>query len=246
MRLKLGVNNLPVEIFAKYNINEITIPVEGLEKDVICRLRDTDPEVFNQVFVHNEYQHPMLPETAHFILDAGANVGYSVLFFRRLYPDATILALEPDPVNYQMLCKNCDHLSNVILLNAALWKVNTKLELSFTNEAGHKLNSWGVQTHEITTLNANSSDLTDAYDVPTLMKKYGVTEIDICKVDIEGAEKEVFENPNADWYDKVKLFTLETHERFATGSDAAVKSALTLDKWAYARKRENQFFKRIL
>lgn len=242
MRLKVGRSRLPVEIFSQFDVKEISISVDGLEHGIVCRLSDSDPEVFDQVFIRNDYQHPMMPDEAKVVIDAGANVGYSVLYFRKKYPTATILALEPDPENYAMLRKNCDHLNNVILLNAALWKTNTTLALSFTGDDGRSLNAWGVRTHEAKT---TSKDITPAYSILYLMEKYAIDEIDVCKIDIEGAEKAVFEDVDAAWYDKVNLFVIETHDRFAKGSDAAVKSALPLEKWMCAKKTENQFFKRI-
>ena len=44
--------------------------------------------------------------------------------------------------------------------------------------------------------------------------------IDILKVDIEGAEKEVFET--CDWIDAINCLMIETHDRFKPGSSAAV------------------------
>jgi FkbM family methyltransferase len=243
MRIRVGKNNLPVGILSNFVINTLGIPVPGLARDVICRMHETDPEVFSQIFIRNEYKHGFLPDRANVILDAGANVGYSVLFFNKLYPEATIIALEPDPRNYDMLVNNCSHLSNVILLKAALWNKCTRLELKFVGDTGHKLGSFAVRTVEKKTGEAGA-ELTEAFDVPTLMSRYSVETIDICKVDIEGAEKEVFGNIHAAWYDQVKLFILETHEAFAKGSDAAVKAALPAAKWQYAKKGENQFFKR--
>lgn len=243
MRIRVGKNRLPVEIFNNFDINTLGIPVAGLAQDVICRMQETDPEVFNQIFIRNEYSHPFLPENANVIIDAGANVGYSVLFFNKLYPNATIIALEPDPSNFEVLKKNCSHLNNVILLNAALWKNCSDLELKFTADNGNKLGSWAVRTVE--SKNKTITTTTKAFDIPTLIERYSIKSIDICKIDIEGAEKEVFENTNAAWYYNIELFILETHPKFAPGSDAAVKSSLPLNKWEYAKKGENQFFKKL-
>ena len=240
MRLKVGRNNIPVEIFSYYALERLLIPLPGLNRAVICRLRETDPEVFAQVFVYFQYKHLFLPGQAEIIIDAGANVGYSVLFFRQLYPNALIIALEPDPSNFAILQENCADLSNVVLLNLALWHSCTTLQLQVADEAGKSLGSWGTRTIEARQTKATLS--TEAVDVPTLMQRFNIYSIDIFKIDIEGAEKEVFADPGATWYEAVKLFTIETHERFTIGSDSAVKNALPLSQWQYARKGENQFF----
>lgn len=243
MRMRVGCNNVPVEIFSKFKVGEFCVSVDGLTKDVIVRMHETDPEVFNQIFVREDYQHQMLPEYADVIIDAGANVGYSVLFFKAKYPNSKIIALEPDPRNYEMLRKNCGHLADVVLMNAALWNRETKLELQFESAAGQRLGSWGVRTVETI---SNTEQTTEAYDIPTIMKIHSIQKIDICKIDIEGAEKDVFEFGVEEWVDDVNLFILETHERFRPGSDTTVKSVLGEEKWQYAKKSENQFFKRKL
>ena len=242
MRIKFGKNNIPVEIFANYQLKRIMIPLPGFEKEVVCRLNETDPEVFTQVFVRNDYRHVILPPHADVIIDAGANVGYSVFFFRGHYPEATIIALEPNPKNFAILQENCGHLPNVILLQAALWKSCTTLQLQFTSDDGKSLGSWGTRTVEGM---EQATETTEALDVFTLMQRFNFSEIDIFKIDIEGAEKEVFSDPNAAWYSSVKLFVLETHERFAKGADSNVKAALPQGRWQYAKKGENQFFNRV-
>lgn len=244
MRIRFGKNNLPVEIFANYQLKRLMIPLPGFEKEAICRLNETDPEVFGQVFVRNDYRHFILPPQADVIIDAGANVGYSVLFFRGCYPDATIIALEPNPDNFAVLQENCGHLPNVILLQAALWKSCTTLQLQFTNDDGKSLGSWGTRTIEGMEPSIETES-TEAIDAFTLMQRFNLSGIDIFKIDIEGAEKEVFSDPDAAWYSSVNLFVLETHERFAKGADSNVKAALPKDRWQYARKGENQFFKKI-
>ena len=72
MRLRVGKNSVPVEIFSKFVIDEITFPIEGLEGRFICRMCETDPEVFQQIFIKEEYAHPFFPAQAMTIVDAGA------------------------------------------------------------------------------------------------------------------------------------------------------------------------------
>jgi FkbM family methyltransferase len=242
MRINVGMNEVPVELFKNFQIDRVQVRVPGLDRDVVVRMGETDPEVFAQIFVRNEYKHPMLPEKARVILDAGANVGYSVLFFRRLYPAARIIAVEPDPTNFAMLRENCEHLSDVHLVHAALWNACGTLGLQFSGDAGRALGSWGVRT--MAAAQPVSGLETTAVDAESLMRQFGLDRIDIFKIDIEGAEREVFSDATAAWYERVALFVLETHERFAKGSDEAVKRALQPARWQHARKGENQFFRR--
>lgn len=72
----------------------------------------SDLQVAREVFFDGQYDLP--PEiTAHVIVDAGANIGLSVLLFARRFPDAAIHALEPDRTSLKKLIRNVGHLPNV-------------------------------------------------------------------------------------------------------------------------------------
>jgi FkbM family methyltransferase len=57
---------------------------------------------------------------APFIVDCGANIGMATLYFKSLYPDATVLAFEPDPAAFACLQENAHQVSDVRVVNAAL------------------------------------------------------------------------------------------------------------------------------
>jgi hypothetical protein len=59
----------------------------------------------------------------------------------------------------------------------------------------------------------------------TLMKQMQIEAIDIAKVDIEGAEIEVFES--SDWMKNVRCLMIELHDRFRPGCSEAVSSVAT-------------------
>ena len=68
------------------------------------------------------------------ILDCGANIGISTLYFAINYPNYTVYAFEPDKIIFKLLSKNVqdNQLTNVILNNEAVW--TEKCELSFSNK----------------------------------------------------------------------------------------------------------------
>lgn len=43
-----------------------------------------------------------------FVLSTGANAGYSTALFKLLWPDATVVSMEPDSTNFQMLVRNTE------------------------------------------------------------------------------------------------------------------------------------------
>lgn len=117
------------------------------------------------------------------IVDCGANVGISVIYFKRLYRHAVIRAFEPDPVLYSCLEKNVTSFAfaDVRVEQKAVWIDNGGV--SFKMEGGHsgtivKAGETGEQVVTVPTIR-----LKDVLD--------SCSRIDMLKVDIEGAENTV-------------------------------------------------------
>jgi len=62
-------------------------------------------------------------------VDCGANIGVSALYFARRYPAAKILAIEPDPANYEMLVRNTRQVASVHPVQAAVWPRQASLSI---------------------------------------------------------------------------------------------------------------------
>jgi FkbM family methyltransferase len=126
-----------------------------------------------------------------FIIDCGSNIGMSILFFKSLYPAATIVGFEADPYIFSFLEKNVNSyaLGNVTVINRAVWNAEDET-LSFLAEggAGGRLEERSGESKYI--------------DVKTArLKNYVTREVDFLKLDIEGAEHKVI----ADCADELKL-----------------------------------------
>jgi len=117
-----------------------------------------------------------------FILDCGANIGLSIIFFKQIFADAKIIGFEPDPINFQVLEKNIAEFgfSNVDLINKAVWKERDSLLFDSLGGIGSKV----VHQSEI------SKHAISVEAVP-LFEYIRSGEIDFLKIDIEGAEYEV-------------------------------------------------------
>jgi hypothetical protein len=62
-------------------------------------------ELFEEIFVRRYY--PFRPaRRTPFVVDCGANVGVSAMFFKTVAPEAEILAFEPEPTAFRLLCDN--------------------------------------------------------------------------------------------------------------------------------------------
>jgi hypothetical protein len=71
---------------------------------VFIRPGTTDQSVYQQIFESKDYDFEL--NDPKFIIDAGAHIGLSSIFFANKYPSSTIIAIEPEPSNFTMLCKN--------------------------------------------------------------------------------------------------------------------------------------------
>ncbi len=184
------------------------------------RLNSTDPLVWFSVFIQEDYGSS-LPFEPRVIVDAGAYTGLSAIYFANRYPEAEIIALEPDPENYRLLTRNVGAFERILPVHAALWFEDTELTL-YRRPEGH----WASSIHAagLGSGGSKADRPIPAMRIETLMSRFAVPEIDVLKVDIEGAEKEVFEHSSA-WINRIGAIFIETHDRIRAGCSEAVAAA---------------------
>jgi len=173
---------------------------------------------FVHVFLRGEYDVD-IAKTPTVIVDAGANIGLTSIFYANKYPDAKIIALEPESSNFALLKKNVAPYRNILAVNKALWGENTTLEI-----VDPGLNKWGFQTCKHKDENAVGKEAIESITIDRLMHDYMLSHIDILKIDIEGAEKEVCESASA-WIGKVGMMAIELHDRHKTGCSRSFYNA---------------------
>lgn len=119
-----------------------------------------------------------------YIIDCGANLGMSIIYFKQLYPEASITAFEADDYIFSFLEKNIKsyEFDDVVLVNEAVW--NSEETLSFIAEGGA-----GGRIEEETAIGMYKKVIC------TSLKKYlTARKVDFLKIDIEGAEYEVIKD----------------------------------------------------
>ncbi|GHS85277.1 hypothetical protein FACS1894201_04790 [Bacteroidia bacterium] len=158
------------------------------------------------------------------IIDAGANIGLASVYFANRYPTATIIAIEPELENYKMLVQNTKDYSNIIPLQAALWNTITELNLfnpGFTgagSSSGFMVGADSAQQQ--LNISVTKEHLTKTITIDKILEDYKIQTVDILKMDIEGAEKEVFENSET-WIKNMKSIIVELHDRLKDGCSRA-------------------------
>lgn len=153
----------------------------------------SDLEVLNEVLVLEEYRVDERPRT---VLDLGSHIGVSVLAFRAAFPDAEIVAVEPDPHSYSRLRRNTAQLNGVRLRRLALTAHDG--EAAFAPAAQPWVSALG---HGGITVQARTLE--------TLLDELGWDRVDLLKIDIEGAELDVLRSPALD---RVGMIVGEIHD----------------------------------
>lgn len=177
------------------------------------RIPSSDIPLCRQVFFDHDYDF-MIAGQPKVIVDAGANIGLAAIYFANKYPDAKIIAIEPESSNFELLTKNTEPYPGIIPVQAALWHVNEDINVI---DAGY--GKWGFMTEMKNSQEKLPGSICNAVagmTVDRIMRDYALEKIDILKVDIEGADREVFSSTSA-WLDKVDAIIIELHDRMKAG-----------------------------
>lgn len=187
------------------------------------RLGTSDILVLNSVFERQDYGIELFPPPVT-IIDAGAYTGFSAIYFAEKYPAATILALEPDPSNFALLVHNTRPYPNVVPLSQALWHRDGRIDLQDPG-TGH----WGFYVapdppQAAQALAQGEAAQVEAVTMRTLIERFALERIDLLKINVEGAEREIFEH-SGDWIGRVGAIFAALHDRFLPGCTEAFETA---------------------
>jgi FkbM family methyltransferase len=181
--------------------------------------RDTEADcgVVRQVFSQMDYSLKPLRRgeellalgramTRPLVIDAGANIGASVCWFARTFPESHIVAFEPDPENFALLQRNTEGL-DVDLHQVAVGGHDGAVRLVDPGEG-----AWGYRTEP----DANGEvPLVSIARVVAEKVEAGFTPL-LAKIDIEGGEADLFAPP-AEWVDAFPLLVVELHDWLMPG-----------------------------
>jgi FkbM family methyltransferase len=183
----------------------------------LVRRRTTDVQVAQQVLMQKDYQ-PLVDlifrqrqqQSIEYIVDAGANVGYATIFFKKIFARSACFPVEPDTGNYGLLLENIrvNNLENVFPVKAALWTSAKKLTISRSFRDGKE---WSISVAET---DNNGIGTIQGITVGAFMEEHLLPRIDVLKMDIEGAEAFIFSRDShpEQFLAKVRFLALEIHE----------------------------------
>lgn len=218
------------------NIELAEIIVPKIKSHIFLRTNTTDAPTFSQIFIQKDYdlQMGIKPKL---IIDGGANVGYASVWFANKFPEAKIFAVEPEDENFKILKSNTKKYANVKLIKAGLWHKRTFLKVL---DKGY--GKWGFVTEEVS---SSGKGIIQAMTIDDILKKSGCDQIDILKLDVESAEKEIFSKDYDNWLPRVRVLIIEIHDWIKVGCSDSFYSAIKKYDFKKSKSGENIVLTRI-
>jgi len=164
--------------------------------------------LWREIFILENYYFES-KNTKPYIIDAGSNIGMSIYYFKFLYPSSRIVAFEPDPQAFNFLKKNIrqNNFKDVTIHNIALGP-NTGTITLYQDPI---VEASGINTTKVRYASFGDKEKGVEVEMKPLSLFLDAATIDLLKIDIEGAEYEVFEElrnkPNT-----IKRIFLELHQ----------------------------------
>lgn len=138
--------------------------------------------MYLDIFGHEGYKFET-QKVEPYIIDCGANIGLSLVYFNQLYPNAKIIAFEPDPKLFAICKTNTAYFQEKVKIYPyAVWNEETTLYFESEGADGGRIENNQTQNQNVIEVKA------------IRLQKYLNQRIDLLKIDIEGSEIPVLED----------------------------------------------------
>lgn len=196
-----------------------SVRVAACQRPLWVRRESTDPNVLEQGV---GFRSGFLPRAfvPRVVLDLGANIGVPASVFAARWPSAKVLAVEPESNNFELLQRNCSAAANITAVQGAVWSCDGELEI-----LNPEADAYSFIVGEPAAAERPSNKI-PGFSIPSLMQRYGLDNLDLVKMDIEGAEKDIFAANAAQWLPYVRVLIVELHDRFRPGCSEALDAAV--------------------
>lgn len=202
---------------------EITLGLSN--RHILFRPGTSDQAVIDQIFAYHNYDLARLRRGQELfdiydrlaassrlplVIDAGANIGASAIYFDYRFRDAHVIAIEPEQDNFDLLRANtCG--TRVECIHAAL-----TARPGFANVIDPGEGCWGYRT-TASDSTANMEQLVECVTINELYESHSESCAPfIVKIDIEGGESDLF-SANTEWVAQTPLIIIELHDWLLVG-----------------------------
>lgn len=212
----------------------ISISIPQCKSPIVLRAQTSDILVFEEIFLNEGYEMPF-DINPKVIVDGGANIGCSTLYFANKYPEARIIAVEPEKSNLAILKKNTYSYPNINIIRCGIWNKRAFLKIINT-----EAENWAFRVQECNT----HEESIEAITIDDIVRISKSEVIDILKLDIEGAEKEVLSG-KPKWLGKVNVLIIELHEDYNPGATDTFYKAISCYDFVESRKMGHIFLQKV-
>jgi FkbM family methyltransferase len=174
------------------------------------RLGSTDWLVLEEIYLQGEYSLVReFVKSAQTIVDLGANAGFSLRYWQKLFPNARIIAMEPDPGNCVICRENINAAKlegQVTLLQAGAAPQRSRARLVDGN---------GEWTYRVVEARPGEEAPVELLSLSEVLEAHATEQtIDLLKCDIEGAERQLFGQCES-WIGRVATIAIELHPPYS-------------------------------
>lgn len=177
---------------------------------LLLREGDSDASTFNEVFLDEVYKTvinrvPRCPT----VIDLGAHIGLASLFFATHYPESRLVSVEPDASNYRILVRNLEGLVRMArcrTLQMAAWSSERTL-VEVPHNSPTRYDAFRIR--EPAAEGETSAEILGS-TIQKIIELSGFENVSLLKVDIEGAETELFRG-DPSWLTRVGAIAIEFH-----------------------------------
>lgn len=155
--------------------------------------------MYREIF-EKEIYHFTTDSANPYIIDCGSNIGLSIVYFKKLFPQSAIVGFEPEPEAFATLQENIrlSGLDGIELKNKGVWDCETFLDFSPDGSDGGRIAPKKYRNHTLPIETVRLKDF--------LQEK----PVDLLKMDIEGAELTVINDCRAELHNVKRVF-IEYH-----------------------------------
>lgn len=161
---------------------------------------DWDRQIAESVFARDEYRLGELSKTdqrIHWVLDVGAHIGAFTRLVKHYWAEARVIAVEPDPTAEPYWHLNTSDLSGSFWHGQAIVPVGGPVAVKLFHSADQNAaaNFVAEVVSEFTPLPLNRAfDEVPATNILDLLNQYDQPDLDLVKLDCEGAEAHILED----------------------------------------------------
>ncbi len=190
---------------------------------LLCR-GFADLAAFDRVFLQRRYACLDHARDVKRIVDCGAYVGYASAYFLSRFPEASLIAVEPDPDHFAVLQANLAPFgARARAIRGAIWSHDADLVLVEAGASGSQHDKARVRLPR-----EGEQPNVEGHALASLLKQSGSPRVSLLRLNLGGLETALFPSGDASWLDHVDRLLVELH---SAESPSVFEAALEKAGW---------------